>query len=295
MESRLFICNWPSRTSPCEIPYKTMHSTSFLEDFGLREPTLRHGKKRVLLGFFVFRGEAAHQLLLRIEDFQPHGGSRRLKKVVNHCASRRIFSRRFFGRKRRPYKCVIIYADGRSGMVKPGTPSCFDGLGRLAEWGDVVENPEGATVRRDYQVIAVDREIANGTDRQIQLQRLPLVPVVERHVDTQFSTGEEQSSSPRVLANGPQEIRSRNAARDQLPGGGIVMRSIDIWCLIIEATPINNRVSEGRIKMGSFDQRNLAPFAKALRCDILPGFAAIAAEMNQSRIAPRPDQFTVEG
>ena len=45
----------------------------------------------------------------------------------------------------------------------------------------------------DYQIIAVNSEVANGRYRQIQLQSLPVVPVVKGYVNSEFGSGKQQS------------------------------------------------------------------------------------------------------
>ena len=63
------------------------------------------------------------------------------------------------------------------------------GVIQLAQWRDIVQHPERATVRGGDQVAAVDREVADRRHRQVELQRLPVVAVVERHVDARLGTG----------------------------------------------------------------------------------------------------------
>ena len=108
------------------------------------------------------------------------------------------------------------------------TASCFFGLRRLAQWRDVIENPEGAAVRSDDQIVAVNRKIADGSRRQIELQRLPVVAVIERHVDPEFCSGKQQIFFLRIFANAAQKSMRRNAIGNQLPGRTIVASSIEI-------------------------------------------------------------------
>ena len=78
-------------------------------------------------------------------------------------------------------------------------------------------------------------------------------------------------------------------SRKQLPVRAKVTSSIDVGCLIIEATAINSSVSDCGIKMRRLDQRDFAPVAESLWSDIFPGFSTISGEVNQARIAPCPD------
>src|SRR5258708_4691293 len=122
-----------------------------------------------------------------------------------------------------------------------------------------------------------------------------MIPIIERHIDSKFSAGEEQPFALRILANCAQKSRRRNTIGDCLPGRAIVAGSIDVWRLIIEPAAIDGRVSDSRVEMRSFDQRDLAPVADLGRSNVLPGFPTIARNVNHAGVAPRPDQVTVEG
>src|SRR5207302_10538804 len=130
-------------------------------------------------------------------------------------------------------------------MVEP-EGFCLSRVSHLAQRCDVVENPEGASVRRDHQVVTVDREIANRTDRQIELQRLPVLTVVERDISSEFGSGEEQPPALRIFPNRAQEGWSGNAVRDRLPGSAIVSRSIKIRRAIVEAAAIYGCICDCR-------------------------------------------------
>ncbi len=52
------------------------------------------------------------------------------------------------------------------------------------------------------QVVVVNPQIAHRSMRQIQLQRLPVIAVVERRPNAIFAAGEEQSLAYRIFAHG---------------------------------------------------------------------------------------------
>ena len=62
---------------------------------------------------------------------------------------------------------------------------------RFAQWSDVIEDPEAAAVRGHDQIIVVNPEIAHRRVRQIQLQRLPAIAVIERYPDRILRPGEQ--------------------------------------------------------------------------------------------------------
>src|SRR6185437_14539465 len=59
---------------------------------------------------------------------------------------------------------------------------------------NVVQDPEAAAIGGDVEVVpgGLDGEPVDGHVRQIHLQRLPLVAVVERHIDAALGAQEQQ-------------------------------------------------------------------------------------------------------
>ena len=143
------------------------------------------------------------EILLRIENFQLHGVGRRREEIINHRATRRILARGLLGRKWRAGEGVVIHPNCRSRTVKPRRfPSAHVKRLHLAKGSDVIENPERTPVRGNDQVVAVDREIPNSGDRQIQLQGLPMIAIVKGYVDAEFGSGEQEALGLRVFAHG---------------------------------------------------------------------------------------------
>ena len=141
----------------------------------------------------------------------------------------------------------------------------------------------------------MDCEIANSGDRQIQLQRLPVIAIVKRYIDAEFGSGEEEAFGLRVFAHGAQECRRSDAVRDQLPGRAIVARSINVRRLIVDAAAIDGCISDSRIEMRSLDQRYLGSRRSTRRRDIFPVLSAIASQVNQPCVASHPDQIAISG
>src|SRR6202007_1102266 len=96
----------------------------------------------------VFRREPPHELVFRIKNLKRHSARCRPKEIINHCSVRRVLSRRLFGRQWCTYKIIVVHPDGSSGMIKPCHTRAAR-LGCLAEWGNVVEDPEGTSMRRN--------------------------------------------------------------------------------------------------------------------------------------------------
>src|SRR2546425_10414514 len=68
-----------------------------------------------------------------------------------------------------------------------------DGAAQLLERRQVVEDPERSAVRSRDEGVVVDRKVAHRRGRQAELQRLPVIPLVEGDGDTQLGPGVQQS------------------------------------------------------------------------------------------------------
>ena len=101
---------------------------------------------------------------------------------------------------------------GRGNTVDARPPGCRaerpDAGEAAAIWRErchVVENPEGAAVGRDHEIVAGHHEIMERGLRQIELQALPVRAVVEGDECAGLGGGVEQSAFRRVLAHGMHE------------------------------------------------------------------------------------------
>src|SRR5258708_7743881 len=206
-----------------------------------------------MLRIWIFRRESAHEILSSVKNLELNLAGLGFQNVIDHRTARRVFGRGLLGRDGRARERVVIDAVGRGGMVEPERLR-FCRVGRLPQRRDIIQNPKGASVRGHYEIIAMNGEIANGGDRQIELQRLPALAIIERNVSSEFGSGEEQPLAFGIFANRAQECGSGYAAGNRLPGSSIVTRSVEVRRLIVEAAAIYRGVGNRRIEMRSFDQ-----------------------------------------
>src|SRR5207247_3405528 len=108
--------------------------------------------------------------------------------VVDDGARRRVGGRRLVLGQRGSGEPGGAHPDRGRGSEQPSGGGSGGGTG-LPQRRHVVENPERAAVGGDHHVVAVHVDVAHGGDRQAQRQRLPVVPVVERHVDALLGAG----------------------------------------------------------------------------------------------------------
>ena len=68
-----------------------------------------------------------------------------------------------------------------------------DSLVQLAQWREIIQNPETAPVSPYHEVVVLDHQIANRCDRKIKLERLPVLTVIEGKIDSRFSSRIQQT------------------------------------------------------------------------------------------------------
>ena len=71
--------------------------------------------------------------------------------------------------------------------------------GDFAQRRHLIHHPESAAMRSDGQIVTVNQDVANRSNRHVVLQRLPVVAVVERDIDAQFGGGVQQPLRFRVF------------------------------------------------------------------------------------------------
>src|SRR5271165_4842574 len=127
--------------------------------------------------------------------------------------------------------------------------------------------------------------IANGCNRHVQLQRLPVIAVIERDIDAQFRSGKEQALLLGVLANRVHRGRS-DAGCYRLPGLAVVAGAIDVRLVVVQPMAVDRRVRHGGTEARRLDHRDSAPIADTCRRDILPGLAVVEGELDKAGVTP---------
>src|ERR1051326_4641469 len=131
----------------------------------------------------------------------------------------------------------------------------------------------------------MDYQVADGCDRQIELQWLPMAGVVKGNINTEFRGGEQQAAALRIFANRVEERPFLDAAHDFSPGLTEIAGAIEMRAIIFDAMAVDRRVRGRRIEMRGFDVRDLAPIREPAWSDVRPSLAAVFGEMNEAGIA----------
>ena len=206
----------------------------------------------------------ANQLVACVVDAQLECLRRAGQVVVEHGAVRGIVRDGLLGRDGSARKGIVVdaYRPLRLVQKRGGGLRALRGLSQRR---DVVENPEGAPVGGDHEIIAVHGQIAHRSDGKIQLQRLPVVALVEGDFDAKLGAGVEELLLLRVFAHCQDELGRFEPRRDGIPALAIVARAIDIGGAVIEAMPLDRGVGDGGIEVRGFDEGDLAPGLNARR------------------------------
>src|ERR1700679_1896763 len=131
-----------------------MHSSGGFELFRLGEPTLRDGQRGMLFSLFIRGGEFVDQRPGGIENFQGDSAAGIFQEIIDDGARRRVLRGWFLRWKWSSGEGVIVDTECLRGRIKPKLVRML-GIRNLAQWSDVVQNPEGAAVRTDYQIVIV--------------------------------------------------------------------------------------------------------------------------------------------
>ncbi len=159
----------------------------------------------------------------------------------------------------------------------------------LTKRGEVIENPERASVRRGDQVAFLDGEIVNWNDRQVATQRLPVGAVVERYPDPSLRSRVQEARALWVLAQDASELCCGNSVRDRRPRRAVVVGLVQVRLHVVELVPVGRDIRRARREIRRVDHRDARPLRQAGRSHVLPGLSTIARDVDQSVIRAGPD------
>src|SRR5467141_3079378 len=275
-----------------QVPNKTVHPGCPRENLRRAHPV--HGNGMLAGGFFQRLGLVRarilpHELIVCVENLECHRLFREAREVIiDDGAIGRIFAG---GKFRRQWRIGVSVPTETNRFLRcEEMHTFFRDVGvQLPQRRDIIQNPERAAVRGDNKIVAMNREIAHRSVRQIQLQRLPIVSIVEGNVHGAFRSGEEQTLARRIFAHYVAGAAIGNIFCDFRPRLAEIARAVNMRAQIVEPERIDRRVRRACIEVRSFDNRNFAPRLELRRRYILPGLSAVARDLNQPIISSRPD------
>ncbi len=243
----------------------------------------------------VRAGEMPYQLAGVVGDVDnDRTGSRRVQIEIDHGAVRRILACRFLRRQRGV--SVVVAADAVSylGGEEKGI-GLRDLRDQVPERRDIVENPEGPAVCGHDEVVVMDNQIANGSGRKVEAQRLPVIAVVERDIHRVLGAGEKKAFAFRIFANRVYRCIVGKSVDNFLPALAAVMRAVDIRAEIIQAEPVYRSIGGGRIEVRRIHLSQFAPWRQVRRRNVLPILTAVVRNLHLIIVRPRPYHVYVFG
>src|SRR5947199_10875418 len=96
---------------------------------------------------------------------------------------------------------------------------------------EIVEDPEGAALSGENEILVSDLDVGDRRGRQIQLEGLPVCAVIERDVDPELGARIEQTGTVRVFAHYARGLVGSNsifAVCEPLPRFAEVIGAVDV-------------------------------------------------------------------
>ena len=120
---------------------------------------------------------------------------------------------------------------------------------------------------RGDQIVIFYREIVNRRHWQIQLQRLPMRPVIKRHEDAELSSRVKQAFAPGIFAHGVDIGAFGNPVRNCAPIFSKIGCFENVRLEIVQLVPVHRNVRGICVVWRSVDDTDCAPVGH-LRCDL---------------------------
>ena len=171
----------------------------------------------------------------------------------------------------------------------------------LAQRRKVVEHPDAAAVRPYHQVVAVDHHIAVGRVGEIELQRLPIVAVVERDVHPALGAHEQQPRLLRVGADHAGEAATGliggQAGDDCRPRLAVVVGAEEVRLVVARAVQVGRDVSGRGIEGGCVNRQDVgaAGDRQARNRHVMPGLALVHRQLDEAVVGADPDDAALDG
>ena len=191
---------------------------------------------------------------------------------------------------------VKVAGCSRSGPGGPEQPRLVEPVAGpdLAQRADPVQDPEPAPVGGDDEVVPVDLDVAHGDPRQVELQGLPALAVVERDVHAELGGGVEQAPPLGVLADRVDEVAVADAGHDRLPAPAAVAGAVDVGPAVLEAVAVHGDVGGPGVEVGGLDPGDLGPRGEGRGRDVGPVGAAVGAAPDEAVVGADPQQPAVQ-
>ncbi len=139
----------------------------------------------------------------------------------------------------------------------------------------------------------LDDEAVHRRVRHAELHRLPVIAVVERHVQPALRAKVQEAAPNRVLSNYVRVAHDavRDAGDDQLPRLSEILRAIDPRIAVVLLVPVDDDVGRARVVLRRLDVADGSPGqdARDVRRHVRPRLARVARHLHEAIVRARPD------
>ena len=159
----------------------------------------------------------------------------------------------------------------------------------LPKLAQAVQYPETAPVRGRHQIVVLDSQVVHRHDREVAPHRMPVVSVVERHVDAGLGSNVQQTRTLVVLADAAGEVVIPEVAGDGLPGCPVVRGLEQERPVVVELVPRRGQIRRRRVVRRHLYHVHPRPLLQIEGSDILPVLAAVLRYMYKPVVRARPE------
>ncbi len=167
-----------------------------------------------------------------------------------------------------------------------------DGRRQLAQRGKIIDDPEGATLRRDHEVVVAGLKIGNGRNGQATRHALPAFAPVERHEQSVLGARVEEVGALRILGYRAQRMIGGNAVGtvgQSRPAATIVVGAPEIWREVVESVGLHRHVGTSRLMRRERDLFHRAEPRHPRRSDLGPRRPAVARDVQATIVGADPE------
>src|SRR5690348_694362 len=160
--------------------------------------------------------------------------------------------------------------------------------------GEVIENPNGTAVGCEDQIIVarLDFDVVHGNGREIVFQSGPIGAAVPGDPQAKFGSGKEQVGIARMLAK---DVNASGGIGDAVangfPGFAVIGGRENVNVVIVGAVSVEGGEGGAFGCFGSHNAAYIGSFGHAggLRYNVLPGFSAVARDLQVAVVGADPE------
>ncbi len=161
----------------------------------------------------------------------------------------------------------------------------------LPDWLQVVENPHGAAVCADNEIVSLHHEVVHRNRRQVQLQRPPRLPVIDGIHHAALGCEVEHASLRGVFPDGVQIDILCESGVEPVPGASIIGCLEQIGTHVVESMGVDHDVGGASVERRRLDHADRAPLGEP--CIAAVTFSSSSrhpGDVHEAVVASRPDQ-----